>query len=246
MKRFFKTILILTLILSGCSSNYIKEGEEIGKNITDMITTGKLDSLPAIIKSYNTLEDSLNLHDSIGIFHVNEGIIKATADKNDTIKFCARIIMNSPEGFGAWIAEENVKNLINANRSEWQSLLSELNIIEFLYNKTGEPSSINEFQTAFNAHIDSLPPNKKSIVYARALKPSILANGMAEEIKNAASQKNIKCLKETLNVIEGIKKEYSSNKGKLDKFNTTLNSALNVMPDSISRIINSSINEKTK
>lgn len=136
--------------------------------------------------------------------------------------------------------------IVGSNHSETKSLLSDINIINFLYNKTGEPSSINEFQSAYNAHIDSLPSDKKATVYARTLKPAILAGGMAEELEKAANQKNTEWIKETLNIIEGIKKEYSSNKENFNKFNNTLNSALVIMPDSIIQTINPLIKEKTK
>lgn len=246
MKQLLKTILVMTVILSGCSSRSLKEGEAIGESIVNIVATNKLDSLPAIIKSYNALEDSLNLNNNTLITEVNKGIIKVTADKNDTIRFCARIIMNTPEGLGSWLAEQNVNKIVGSNHSETKSLLSDINIINFLYNKTGEPSSINEFQSAYNAHIDSLPSDKKAIVYARTLKPAILAGGMAEELEKAANQKNTEWIKETLNIIEGIKKEYSSNKENFNKFNNTLNSALVIMPDSIIQTINPLIKEKTK
>lgn len=246
MNRFFKILLILTIVLSGCSSSSLKDGESIGKNIIYIVSANRLDSLPAIIKLYNTLEDSLSMYDNTEIDEVNKGIIKATQDKNDTIKFCARIIMNTPEGFGSWMAEQYVRKITGPHHSAPESLLSEIDIIDFLYNKTGEPSSINEFQTAFNAHIDSLPVKKKIALYTTTLKPALLAKELAKEIESAAKEKDIKHLKETMVIIECIRKAYSPNKENTGKFNSILNSALNIMPDSIVQTINFYTKEKTK
>ena len=246
MKQLLKTILVMAVILSGCSSSSLKEGEAIGKSIINIVSANKFDSLPAIIKSYNTLEDSLSLNNSTLINEVNKGIIKITRDKNDTIKLCARIVMNTPEGFGSWLAEQNEKKIISSNHSEAKSLLSDINTVNFLYDKTGAPSSINEFQTAYDAHMDSLPSDKKAIVYTRVIKPALLARGMAKDLEKAANQKNTEWIKETLYIIESIKKEYSSNKENLGIFNRVLTSILNTMPDSTIQTINPLIKEKTK
>lgn len=239
MKHIVFIFIVMCLI--SCTSPVYNQGESIGEQLCAISISSSYDKLPTFIDKYNRIEDSINAINPNDVPILNSGIINKTENENDTIRLAARIIMGSPQSYGAWLADKSIEAI---DKAESLSVLKYIKISHFIYSKTGESSSIAEFEHAFQAHIDSLDVSKQMLIYSSVTTPSSLGLVLGKDaVKSVLTEKSVGKM-DTLNMqLKEIEKLYVTGSKNWQEFVSAFNSVTNQL-STIERKLLLQISEK--
>lgn len=186
LKKYSKIAIVLAIfiMIGSCSSSPSKESIQL----LDTIKTLKgsnYSNFPKVIGLYNNITDSLNSIDSNLKVILDDYLIKEVGTSNDTLELALRVVSNSPKKMGIWLGKDIVNitfhtsDLSVSQRSSL--LLNRLNIVRFLYKKSGEESSAKEMETNLDKYIDSLDLKSKSTLFVLMSSPEELGEALSKD-----------------------------------------------------------------
>lgn len=218
LKRFSKilAVSIIAIFTISCNSLPKEEADNLCHAISQLKGTD-YSNFPNVILLYNTTADSIEIVNQNQRLEMNKYIVKTIGEKNDTLMLTAHLLISNPTQMGTWLGEHIVKEAIKKdNRTNQQrsaQLLKKINIARFLYEKSGESSSIKEMELAIDLYINCLDKQTQAKLFTRVSSPEILGNYIANSEKD----------KDKEELLKEIQKIYSKDEALLNRFNNSIN-----------------------
>ena len=197
LKNFFNALCFMSLITAAaCNSALEPQVLEISQSINSLRGT-HFERLPEVILKYNTVHDSIEADEPHKIAALKASVLEHVSD-GDTMFVAATVVMYNPQDAAGLI----MRHCIDVAKSEAslfekRARISDIvAITRFVYAKSGEPSSIGEWETALDNAVAGLPALEQALLYTSISTPAILgkmlsahdspsvAGEIADEVRN--------------------------------------------------------------